>query len=195
MAVERTPRAPVLDLSRPTTGVETEIDVAEAAEVLMSISALGDRADYDTYDLGAEWLNARRESIPPDLLATVDELMLGSGKVPAHLLGLVLETPKPRTFAAFLDYLDATDPVEIKLHVPGRFTGASSHLPPAEVIERAARGDDEAKEAFLAPLLEYSDKYAASRDVLDMHKDELKRRLLDLLPRWYELVFLPYEPE
>src|SRR5688572_6039811 len=130
MAVERNPpRTPVLDLSRPAVAVQVEIDVAEAAEVLMSICAVGDHGDYDTYDLGAEWLKARRESIPPDLLATVDELMLGSGKVSAHLLGLVLETPKPRTFAAFLEYLQATDPVEIKLHVVGRFTGASSHLP------------------------------------------------------------------
>src|SRR5687768_15871835 len=103
MAVERNPRPPVLDLSRPAAAVELEIDVAEAAEVLMSISALGDRRDYDTYDLGAELLNDRREQIPPDLLAAVDELMLGAGKVSAHLLGLVLETPKPRTFAAFLD--------------------------------------------------------------------------------------------
>ena len=195
MAIERNPRAPVLDLSRPAGAVEVEIDVAEAAEVLMSVCALGDRGDYDTYDLGAERLNALRETIPPDLLATVDELMLGPGKVSAHLLGLVLETPKPRTFAAFLDRLKATDPLEIKLHVLGRFSGASSHLPPAEVTERAVRGDEDAKNAFLAPLVEYPDKHASTRNLLDLHEDELMRRLVDLLPRWYELVFLPHEPE
>ena len=40
----------------------------------MSICALGDRDDHDTFDLGEEWLKARLETVPPDLLATVDEL-------------------------------------------------------------------------------------------------------------------------
>ena len=55
MAVEQNRRAPVLDLSRPGA-VTIEIDVAEAAEVLMSICAVADRGDHDTFDLGAEWL-------------------------------------------------------------------------------------------------------------------------------------------
>ena len=44
-----------------------EIDVAEAAEVLMSICAVADRGDHDTFDLGAEWLDAELESLPDDL--------------------------------------------------------------------------------------------------------------------------------
>lgn len=46
--------------------------MAEASEVLMSLCALGDAGDYDTLDLGAEWLNARRETAPDDLLDTVE---------------------------------------------------------------------------------------------------------------------------
>ena len=57
--------------------------------------------------------------------------MLGSMKVAAHLLGIVLETPKPRTFAAFLERLEATDALEIKLHLFGRYSGGP-HLPPPE---------------------------------------------------------------
>ena len=60
----------------------------------MSICVLGDRDDYDTFDLGAEWLEARRAAVPDGLLATVDELTLGGGKVAAHLLGIVLDTPR-----------------------------------------------------------------------------------------------------
>ena len=148
MAVERAKRAQVLDLSRPAE-LEVEIDVAEAAEVLMSMCALGDRDDYETLDLGAEWLRARLESVSPDLLAAVDELTLGSLKVAAHLLGIVLETPKPRTFAAFLERLEATDPVELKLHLFGKYGSSFSHLAGPDVIERAARGDAEARETFL----------------------------------------------
>ena len=72
MAVEQNRRAPVLDLSRPTA-VSVEIDVAEAAEVLMSICAVADHRDHDTLDLGAEWLDARLETVPQDLLDAVDE--------------------------------------------------------------------------------------------------------------------------
>ena len=190
MAVERAKRAQVLDLSRPAE-LEVEIDVAEAAEVLMSMCALGDRDDYDTLDLGAEWLRARLESAPPDLLAAVDELTLGSLKVAAHLLGIVLETPKPRTFAAFLERLEATDPVELKLHLFGTYGSSFSHLAGPDVIERAARGDAEARETFLESLAEYSDKHESTRTLLELGADELKAQLLDLLPRWYDHVFAP----
>ena len=194
MAVERTTRAPVLDLSRPG-GVEVEIDVAEAAEVLMSLCALGDRADHDTLDLGAERLAAQVAKAPPDLLAAVDELALGSTMVAAHLLGLVLDTPKPRTFASFLEQLRETDPVDVKLHLFGAFGTSFSHLGGPEVIERAARGDEEAQQAFLDSLAEYSDKHAATRTLVELEAGDLKARLLDLLPRWYEHVFLPHADE
>ena len=190
MAVERNRPAQVLDLSRPS-GIEVEIDVAEAAEVLMSICALGDRADHDTLDLGAEFLTAQLEAVPRDLMATVDELTLGSMKVAAHLLGIVLETPKPRTFARFCERLEATDPVDLKLHLFGAYGGAPSHLAEPGVIERAARGDADAQETFLESLSEYSDKYESTRTLLQLDGAELKARLLDLLPRWYEAVFLP----
>src|SRR4051794_30104829 len=120
MDVERSPRAPVLDLSRPGA-VTSEFHVSEAAEVLLSICVLGDYDDYDTFDLGAQSLEERRASVPPELLATVDELMLGGGKVAAHLLGMVLETPEPRAFAAFFERLEATEPLDLKLHLLGRF--------------------------------------------------------------------------
>jgi DNA-binding transcriptional ArsR family regulator len=193
MAVERN-RAPILDLSRPGA-VEAEFDVSEASEVLMSICVLGDADEYDTFDLGATWLAEKRATVSPDLLETVDRLALGAGKVGAHLLGQVLETPTPRTFAAFFERLAATEGLEIKLQLMGRYAGASSHLPAHEVIERAARGEPEAQEQFLAPLREYWDKHESARGLLETDPDELKRQLVEFLPRWHELVFLPHEGE
>jgi DNA-binding transcriptional ArsR family regulator len=193
MAVER-PRSPVLDLTRPTA-VEAEFDVSEAAEVLMSICAVGDAEDYDTFDLGADWLRERRAAVPDELLATVDRFALGGGKAAAHLLGIVVETPKPRTFAAFFERFEATDPVDIKLHLLGRWCGSEfSHLP-VEVTERAARGDAEAQAQYLEPIREYWDKHEAARGLLETDAAELKRALGELLPRWRELVFLPYADE
>jgi DNA-binding transcriptional ArsR family regulator len=189
MAVEQTPRAQVLDLSRPG-GIEVEIDVAEAAEVLMSICAIADRGDHDTFDLGGDWLRARLEAVEPDLLEAVDAMLLGSQKVAAHLLGIVFETPKPRTFARFMERLEALDPIELKLHLFGRYS-ASDHLIAPEVIERAARGDKAAQDEYLEALSDWTDKHEMVRSAFERGPDEMKARLVDLLPRWYEQVFLP----
>ena len=126
---------------------------------------------------------------------TVDELLLGSMKVAAHLLGIVLETPKPRTFAAFLERLEETDPVELKLHLFGYYGSASNHLSGSDVIERAARGDKEAQDSLLESVAEYSDKHESTRLLLGLGGEELKARLLDLLPRWYTEVFEPSSQE
>ena len=105
----------------------------------MSICVLGDRDDYDTFDLGEEWLQARLEAVPPDLMAAVDALMLGNLKVAAHMLGIVLETPKPRTFASFFERLQATDAFELKKHLFACYGNNDSHLSAPDVIERAVR--------------------------------------------------------
>ena len=196
MAVERSNRAPVLDLSRPG-GIEVEIEVAEAAEMLMSICALADRADYDTFDLGDDWLKARLDTVPPDLLESVDSMLLGSHKVAAHLLGIVYETPKPRTFSAFLERLGATDPFEVKLHLLGHYSSSHFEHTSAEVIEQAARGDAAAREELLASLAEWrgSAKSDQVRRLLELGGEEAKARLLELLPRWYEHVFAPHAQE
>ncbi|HYK06744.1 MAG TPA: metalloregulator ArsR/SmtB family transcription factor [Gaiellaceae bacterium] len=193
MAVEQNRRAPVLDLSR-SGAVTVEIDVAEAAEVLMSICAVADRGDHDTFDLGAEWLQTRLETVPEDVRAEVEALRLGDMKVAAHLLGIVYETPRPRTFAAFMERLEAIDPVELKLHLFGHYDTTSSHIPP-DAVESAARGDTAAIEQVLDALAEWSDKHELYRGLLQMEGPEVKDRIVSLLPRWYEHVFAPYEQE
>jgi DNA-binding transcriptional ArsR family regulator len=193
MAVEQNTRAPVLDLSRPG-GIAVEIEVAEAAEVLMSICAVGDRADHDTFDLGAEWLQARLDELPEDVRDEVDALRLGDMKMAAHLLGIVYETPKPRTFAAFMERLETIDPVELKLHLFGHFDTSTSHIAPG-IVESAARGEAAAIEQVLEALAEWSDKHELYRNILQMDGLEVKSRIVSLLPRWYEHVFAPHEQE
>jgi DNA-binding transcriptional ArsR family regulator len=183
----------VLDLSRPTS-VQVEIEVSEAAELLMSIYAVSDREAYDTFDLGAEWLQARIETIPDDLLAEIEAPELGSPKIVARLLGIVYETPRPRTVAAFLERLAETDPIELRLHLLGHYDTSSRHAPTG-VAERAAHGDPEAIDVFLSALAEYTDKHEAARRVLEADGDELKSRLLRMLPRWHEVVFAPHAEE
>jgi DNA-binding transcriptional ArsR family regulator len=193
MAVEQKKRAPVLDLSRPAA-IGVEIEVAEAAEVLMSICAVADRDDHDTFDLGAEWLQTRLEAVPEDVRAEVEALRLGDMKVAAHLLGIVYETPQPRTFSAFMERLEAIDAVELKLHLFGHYDTSSSHIPP-EIVEGAARGDAAAIEQVLDALAEWSDKHELYRNLLQMDGSEVKERIVRLLPRWYEHVFAPHEQD
>ena len=115
-------------------------------------------------------------------------------KVAAHLLGIVYETQAPRTFAAFMERLEAIDPVELKLHLFGHYDTTSGHIP-HDVVEGAARGDAAAIEQVLEALAECSDKHELYRGLLQMDGLEVKARIVDLLPRWYEHVFAPHEPE
>ena len=193
MAVEQNPRAQVLDLSRPGA-VTVEIEVAEAAEVLMSICALADRGDHDTFDLGAEWLQAQLESVPAGPRDEVDALRLGDMKVAAHLLGIVYETPQPADVrrlhgAARGDRSGRAEaaPLRPLRHVVG-------HIPP-DIVESAARGDEAAIDKVLEALAEWSDKHELYRGLLQMDGLEVKSRIVDLLPRWYEHVFAPHEQE
>ncbi len=48
---------------------------------------------------------------------------------------------------------------------------------------------------MLEALAEWSDKHELYRGLLQMDGLEVKARIVDLLPRWYEHVFAPHEPE
>ena len=64
----------------------------------------------------------------------------------------------------------------------------SAHLSSPEVLARA-HGGAEARTEILAAIAEYSDKHDLYRRLLELGGDELKTRLLELLPRWRETVF------
>ena len=90
-----------------------------------------------------------------------------------------------------MERLRATDPVDLKLHLLG-YHGTGHHLASPEAIERAAGGDPEAIEEFLAALSEYDVKQDAARRLLELGADAVKEVLLELLPRWYDEVFQPH---
>jgi len=193
MAIESR-RPPVHDLSRPGGGVRVEIDVSEAAELLMSICALSGEEDLDTFELGRERLEQIKRSVSPDLLAAADGLLLGSEKIPAHLLGLVYETPRPRTIDAFLERLRQTSAVEIRLHLLAYYMNAH-HVTDPEIIRAAATGDGAARATLVDALSEWGSKRAVVERLLERQPDELKDQLLDLLPRWRDEVFAPLADE
>jgi DNA-binding transcriptional ArsR family regulator len=80
------------------------------------------------------------------------------------------------------------------VHLFGGYDTTSNHLP-RDTIVRAARGEREAIDECLLTFSEYTDKHALYETLLRTPADEVKARLLDFLPRWRELVFLPHEAE
>ena len=192
------PRAPqqprVVDVSRSGRALTVEIDASEASELLLSIATLLVEDERDTYDLGAARIEELKASAPPELLAAAGELL--PAKTAAHLLGLVYTTPKPRTAAAFLDHVAATDPVEIRLHLLGYYL-RGHHMTEPETIRRAATGDVEAIGELLGAYSEYDDgeKCASIERLLVADPADGKRALLDLLSGWHERVLPEMVPD
>jgi DNA-binding transcriptional ArsR family regulator len=192
MEVERK-RPQVLDLARPN-GLAVEVDVAEAADVLMSVWAICSRDDADTFDEGAARLGAVRAGVAPELLGAVDELTYGYEKTPAHLLGLVWETPRPRTMSAFIEHLAATEALHVQLHLLGYYTSSHRTIS-SETILEAARGEEAARQDLLAAIAEWPQASRIAEHLLRLGADDVKERLLALLPRWYDEVYLPNSGE
>lgn len=89
-----------------------------------------------------------------------------------------------------MERLEATHPVELKLHLFGRYDTTSSHLSP-DLTERAVRGEPEATDTLLDSVAEWTDKHELVRRLLQLGADEVKARLVGLLSRWYDHVFEP----
>jgi DNA-binding transcriptional ArsR family regulator len=192
MDVERK-RSPVLDLARPE-GVAVEIDFAEAVDVLMSIWAIGGRPDADTFDEGRSRLEELRSGVAPDLLAAIEDLTQGNEKIPAHLFGLAWKTPRPRTLPAFVDLLAATDPLEVQLHLLGYYTGGQ-HGPSRETVKAAAGGDARAITEAVDALTEWPQACRTAEHLLQLGAEEVQARLLAILPRWHDEVYVPNSAE
>jgi len=183
----------VVDVSRPGQGLTVEIDASEAAELLLSIATVIVDDDLDTYELEAARIEEVRAAAPPELLSQAAELL--PEKSAALLLGLVYTTPKPRTVAAFLEHLAATDPIELRLHLLGYYM-KGHHVSDPETIRRAAEGDPEAIDELVAVAREYTDADKCESLQLAVSRDpaESKQALLELLSGWNEHVLPLLEP-
>ncbi|MGZ4290594.1 MAG: ArsR/SmtB family transcription factor [Gaiellaceae bacterium] len=182
----------VVDVSRPGQELLVEIDVAEAAELLLSLATLNASEDLDTLELGADRIAELRAGVPPELLAAAETLL--PGKAASLLLGLVYLTPRPRTASAFLDVVAATDPIELRLHLLG-YHMRGHHLAEPETIRRAAEGDAAARSELLDAFSDYVDKCAEFEHVLSLEPEEGKSRLLDVLSGWHEHVLPAIAPD
>jgi DNA-binding transcriptional ArsR family regulator len=180
-------QARVVDVSRAGQPLTVEIDASAAAELLLSIATVIVDEDLDTYEFEVARIEEIREAAPPELLAQARELL--PEKSAGLLLGLVYTTPKPRTVAAFLEHLAATDPIELRLHLLGYYM-KGHHVSDPETIRRAAEGEAEAIGELMAAAAEYADPDKCESLQLAIERDpaEGKQALLDLVSGWNEHV-------
>jgi DNA-binding transcriptional ArsR family regulator len=182
----------VIDVTRPGRELLVEVDVAEAAELLLSIATLNASEDLETLELGADRIAELRAGAPAELLAAAERLL--PGKAASLLLGLVYLTPAPRTASAFLDVVAATDPIDLRLHALG-YHMQGHHLAQPDTIRRAAEGDADARRELFDLFSDYVDKCQEFERVLELEPDESKRAILEVLSGWAEHVLPEISPD
>ncbi len=182
MAPTRRPGSP------PTLTVET----APAYELLLSVVAVVDTEDADTYDIGTAWIEEVRGRAGEDLLARIDGVSHGDGDTFRHLLGLAYDSPAPRDVPAFIGHLRETDPVEIKLHLVQFYARETRRNTPAATIRAAVAGDPDATAEFLRTSHpDYEPWTTYLRAVLAAEEVWLKDELVAVLELWADRVWKP----
>lgn len=182
----------IVDVTRPGRGLVIEVDPSEASELLLSIATLNALEDLETLELGADRITELRAATPPELLAEAEALL--PSKTASLLLGLVYLTPKPRTASAFLDLVERTDPIELRLHALG-YHMRGHHVADGETIRRAAEGDAAARGELFDAFSEYTDKCFELERILNADAEENKTALLELLAGWNEHVLPKIAPD
>src|SRR5919198_4691359 len=77
MTIEESKAPGVVDLSQPGRGLAVEIEVSEAAELLMSVCALSGNQDLDTFELGRTRLEQIWAAAPAALAEAAEHLLVG----------------------------------------------------------------------------------------------------------------------
>ncbi|MGI9648442.1 MAG: ArsR/SmtB family transcription factor [Acidimicrobiia bacterium] len=127
--------------------IRIEIDPSPAYELLFELFALDNPEDSSQYAAGQDWLDETRGRLPAEFLADLEELKTG-GEIWLVLLGLVYDTPAPKTIEAFLDHLKSMDPDAFRAHLIARAWFTKESEVPEDIIAAAAAGDEEAYAAI-----------------------------------------------
>lgn len=185
----------VLNLSERSAELTVTVVSSMAAELLNSLCAISTPSDFPTFELGAEWFEARRAALPPDLLEASEILSGAVGtRMWGHLLGLVHQTPAPRDIPAFLAQVAATSDEELRRYLLDYY--AEFEPVQRETARLAAAGDRAALDEVLTRFFPNS----ASREIVRSRffPDEpggTKAIVLDTLKRWETIIFGELELE
>ncbi|MGH2752695.1 MAG: ArsR/SmtB family transcription factor [Actinomycetota bacterium] len=199
----------VVNLSQRPEPIGLEVVQSAAAELLMSIMAMGDllglTKDVNTYDMGKERLEELRNKASGDLLKDIEKLFGGPGtlgvtcgKLLAYLVGYVLEAGPKYDVDAFLGNLENSEPTQVVLALVGYHS--REHQPvDADVVRRAVEGDPGARADFLelarARWGESDGLVVSLEHVLNEDPKTVQRGLVTALRRWDKEVFAQYKDE
>jgi DNA-binding transcriptional ArsR family regulator len=177
---------------RPGSPPIVSIDAAPAYELLMSLAVVFREDHDDTFDVGDAWIAEARERAGKDLVARVEDVMMGNEDTFVHLTGIVHDTPAPRDVPAFLEHLRQTDPNEIRLHLVQFYDRDTRRATPSSVIRAAVAGDSAARDEFLSTSHpEWEPWTAYLTRVLDQDPEDYKAELVAVLEEWAERVWKP----
>lgn len=185
---------PVHDIPSRRQALIVEIEASLAYEFLMTLCVCGDGEGYATYDVGKAWFDALYAKASPGLLADIEQFGFHSHEIWDHILGLAYDCPAPRDVPSFIAFLQATDPLELRLHMLGYYLREHRRATPPDVIYAAAQGDTEAQKKLLRTSFpDDTDWQRTLRWLMPQDAAAMKERLLELVRGWYEEVFREQE--
>src|SRR5918992_1455165 len=117
------------------------IDAAPAYEYLMTLAAVSQVNDAETYDIGLPWLAAVEERAGAKLVRRVQDFSNRNCDLWINLVALAYDAPAPRDVPTFLAHLRQADPLEIRLHIVGYYSRDARRMTAPDVMRRAAAGD------------------------------------------------------
>lgn len=173
-----------------------EIEASPAYEFLMTLCAFSETEHHAEYEVGKEWFDDIRKKASPDLLALVEQFSFRSYEIWEYMLGLVYDCPAPRDVPALITHIEATDPLELRLHMLGYYVRHHRRTTSPEVILQAAQGNTEAQKNLLNTSFPDDAEWQRTlRWVLSLEPVAMKNLLLDFLRGWYDEVFREQEPQ
>jgi DNA-binding transcriptional ArsR family regulator len=175
--------------------LSVQVEGGLAYECLMALIVLQEQKGYD-YEIGSEWYDNVRTKIGAELLASMQELFAECNHGWQNLLGLAYESAAPKDVPALLAAIEATDPLELRLHLIGYYRRDFRRTTPLDIMLLAAEGDEQAQRQFLhMPFPDECDWQGMLRGVFARSPEETKTLILEILQRWYERFFSEYEQE
>ena len=186
----------VQDRPRRRQPLIVEIEASPAYEFLMTLCAFSEVEHHAEYEVGKEWFDDVRKKASPDLLALVEQFSFHSHEIWEHMLGLVYDCPAPRDVPALITYIEAIDPLELRLHMLGYYVRQHRRATPSEIILQAAQGDIEAQRKLLKTSFPDDAEWQRTlRWLLSLEPVATKNLILDILRGWYDEVFCEQEPQ
>ena len=180
----------VRDFTEPAVrAVRVEVDPSPAYELLFELFALDNEDDSVQYAGGESWLEETRSRLPAEFLSDLETLKTG-GEIWLVLLGLVYDTPAPKTVEAFIEHLAGLDPEALRAHLIGNAWFTKERQIDEATVAAAAQGDADA----YAALCEAADECSCGpgwANLLAQPADGVKRTIIDMIERYRDKAFDP----